>query len=213
MQRDIPFARIALQKEPDAINLWIGNTRSVTALHRDNYENVYVQVAGRKRFVLLPPLCQPCVAERDLPPAHYTRRRRCRGATTAGRNPDDDENDDDDDDDKDLVLVMEDDEGGAAAAAAVPFATWDPDDPDARATPYSALARPMRVTLDPGDMLYLPAMWYVWHIPTVGLWDDGLTPSSLGGENKKQVPQSITNMLGGGHMRSRQLLVNPSRRT
>lgn len=150
VQKDIPFARIALRREPDAINLWIGNARSVTALHRDNYENVYVQVTGRKSFVLLPPLCQPCVNEHDLPPAHYERRRRRR---RRGEGPPDD---DDDNEDDDLVLVM-DDEG---AAPAVPFATWDPDHPAANATPYSPLASPVRVVLDPGDMLYLPAMWY-----------------------------------------------------
>jgi jumonji domain-containing protein 7 len=42
----------------------------------------------------------------------------------------------------------------------VPFATWDPDVPEANATPYSQLADPMEVILEPGDMLYLPAMWY-----------------------------------------------------
>lgn len=41
----------------------------------------------------------------------------------------------------------------------VPFATWDPDQRDENATPYSKLPEPMRVTLDKGDMLYLPAMW------------------------------------------------------
>jgi len=42
----------------------------------------------------------------------------------------------------------------------VPFATWDPDVPDQNATPYSRLSQPLRVTLEEGDMLYLPALWY-----------------------------------------------------
>lgn len=138
----IPFARIALQKDPDAINLWVGNARSVTALHRDNYENVYVQIRGRKHFVLLPALCQPCVNEQDLSPTHYARPP---GGGADG-----------------LVLVREDGaerEENGGANGRVPFATWDPDRPQVRATKYSHLARPVRVTLDPGDMLYLPAMW------------------------------------------------------
>jgi len=134
VQQDIPFARIALQREPEAINLWIGNSRSVTALHKDNYENVYVQVAGRKHFVLLPPHCQPCVNEQELRPAHYVRA-----------------------DGQKLKLEVEDGEGDEP----VPFAIWDPDAPAERATSYSRFAEPMRVTLEPGDMLYLPAMWYV----------------------------------------------------
>lgn len=91
---------------------------------------MYVQVLGRKHFVLLPSLCQPCVAERSLRPASYARR-------GSG-----------------LVLEPEDGED-------VPFATWDPDESQVRPTEYSALAKPVTVTLDPGDMLYLPAMWWV----------------------------------------------------
>ena len=69
--KDIPWARIALGQDPDAINLWIGNSRSVTALHKDNYENIYCQVIGSKHFVLIPPLEVACVNERQLPSATY----------------------------------------------------------------------------------------------------------------------------------------------
>ncbi|KAG7419017.1 JmjC domain-containing protein 7 [Fusarium oxysporum f. sp. rapae] len=131
VQKDIPFARIALDKSPDAVNLWIGNSRSVTAMHKDNYENIYVQILGRKHFVLLPSLCHPCVNEQPLRPATYTR----------GENG------------MELRMDPTNDE-------AVPFAIWDPDKPEQNATKFSHLARPLRVTLNPGDMLYLPAMWY-----------------------------------------------------
>jgi peptidyl-lysine (3S)-dioxygenase / protease len=110
-------------------------------MHKDNYENIYVQVTGRKHFVLLPPVCHPCVNEQELRPATYSR---ASGA---------------------LELALDDEgengPGGVAGGQgeAVPFATWDPDEPDVNATGYSTLARPMRVTLLPGDMLYLPAMW------------------------------------------------------
>ncbi|KAI1817176.1 phospholipase A2 [Poronia punctata] len=141
VEKSIPFARIALERDPDAINLWIGNSRSVTALHRDNYENVYVQIAGRKHFVLLPPLFQPCVNEQDLQPATYIRNQE-EGASEDG-----------------LTLRMDDAVDGEEVPT-VPFATWDPDSPNVRATAYSHLAEPVRVSLGPGDMLYLPAMWY-----------------------------------------------------
>ena len=135
VQRDVPFARIALEREPEAINMWIGNSRSVTAMHKDNYENIYVQVLGQKHFVLLPSLCHPCVNEQRLRPAGYVRKPDGSGGSEGG-----------------LSLVMEDGDS-------VPFATWDPDEPGKNDTTYSHLAQPMRVTLNPGDMLYLPAMW------------------------------------------------------
>jgi peptidyl-lysine (3S)-dioxygenase / protease len=140
VEKSIAFARIALEREPDAINMWIGNSRSVTALHRDNYENIYVQIAGRKHFVLLSPLFQPCVNEQDLQPATYTRDQRNGGPAVKGR--------------EHLWLRMDDN-----ATPKVPFATWDPDTPKRCTTPYSNLAKPIRVSLEPGDMLYLPAMW------------------------------------------------------
>ena len=134
MPKDIPFARIALQKEADAINLWIGNDRSVTALHKDNYENIYIQVRGQKHFVLLPPVEMPCVNEQPLPAARYEP---FEGGGDEG-------------------LVIKENDGEKA----VPVATWDPDMPEDRTTEYSHLSKPLRLTLNEGDMLYLPAMWY-----------------------------------------------------
>ena len=40
------------------------------------------------------------------------------------------------------------------------MATWDPDKLGQRTSKYSNLSRPLRVTLDSGDMLYLPSTWY-----------------------------------------------------
>ncbi|KAF1836303.1 Clavaminate synthase-like protein [Decorospora gaudefroyi] len=143
--RSIPFARIALEKDPDAINFWLGNSHSCTALHKDHYENIYVQILGRKHFVLLPPLEAPCVNEKAVLAATYRPRSNLKPPTAAaagglakG----------------DLVVAVDE------PVAYVPFATWDPDLPDENTTLYSGLSRPLRVTLEEGDMLYLPALWY-----------------------------------------------------
>lgn len=42
----------------------------------------------------------------------------------------------------------------------IPFATWDPDE-EGEGEGYQRFAIPMRVTLEKGDMLYLPALWFV----------------------------------------------------
>ncbi|KAL2048094.1 hypothetical protein N7G274_000005 [Stereocaulon virgatum] len=72
LEPDIQFASIALQRKPDAINLWIGNSHSTTALYRDNYENIYCQILGSKDFVLLPPVETACVNEQFLSSATYS---------------------------------------------------------------------------------------------------------------------------------------------
>ena len=154
----IPWARIALEKDPDAINFWLGNAASTTALHKDNYENVYVQVLGRKHFVLLPPVEAPCVNEKAVLAATYA---------YAGPHTDIDILKK-----EDLVVQIDESEEGEHQGTYVPFATWDPDQPNAHATPYSRDSRPLRVSLDEGDMLYLPALWY--HKVSQSCNDEGL---------------------------------------
>lgn len=141
--KSIPFARIALDQDPDAINFWLGNSHSVTALHKDNYENIYVQILGQKHFVLLPPVEAACVNERSVLAATYRPRAQV-----------DTKLEEDGDAQSDLIIAVD------APVEYVPFATWDPDVPNQNATPYSPYSRPLRVTLEEGDMLYLPALWY-----------------------------------------------------
>ncbi|QSZ37180.1 hypothetical protein DSL72_009274 [Monilinia vaccinii-corymbosi] len=145
VEKDISFARIALQQDPDAINLWIGNSHSLTSLHKDPYQNIYVQILGQKHFTLLPPLFHPCINEVPLPSTSYV------------RSPSDPS-----------TLTIQPD----TPPASLPIATWDPDLPTVNPTPYSHLAQPMRVTLEPGDMLYLPALWY--HKVAQSCGEDGI---------------------------------------
>ncbi|KAI5251918.1 Clavaminate synthase-like protein [Aureobasidium subglaciale] len=136
---DIPFARIALRKKPEAVNFWLGNSLSTTSLHKDNYENLYVQVRGQKHFVIMPPVAAAAVNEQNIP-----------GTTYISTNEDEKAELKIDD----LEHVLDEPE------LIVPVPTWDPDFPDIRPTTYSKLVTPMRVTLNEGDMMYLPAMWY-----------------------------------------------------
>jgi peptidyl-lysine (3S)-dioxygenase / protease len=156
VEADIAWARVALEQEPDAINLWIGNSRSVTALHRDNYENVYCQITGSKHFVLLPPIAMPCVNERMLKPATYIVRCVCALRDFSNVFEQRKMNQDHQsgvDSSEGLIIAPDTD------AEPVPSAVWDPDKPTENSTPFSKLTKPMHVDLDPGDMLYLPALW------------------------------------------------------
>ena len=53
--KEIGFVSKALNKKPDAINLWIGGSKSISSLHRDPYENIYSVIKGKKIFKLFPP--------------------------------------------------------------------------------------------------------------------------------------------------------------
>ncbi|KAF8914631.1 cupin-like domain-containing protein [Mucidula mucida] len=71
---EISWCSEAFDRHPDAVNLWIGNSRSVTSIHSvtDPYENIYTVVRGAKYFTLLPPTQGWCL--RALyPHAQYVR--------------------------------------------------------------------------------------------------------------------------------------------
>jgi len=50
----------------EAVNLWVGDGRSVTSTHQDPYENLYCVLRGTKRFTLLPPCDAPFVNEQPF---------------------------------------------------------------------------------------------------------------------------------------------------
>lgn len=67
----IPWVTEALGRNPDAVNLWIGNSKSITSIHSDPYENIYTVIRGSKHFTLLPPCEGWCLQERMYPHAVY----------------------------------------------------------------------------------------------------------------------------------------------
>ena len=69
---NLPFGQQVFGKEPDAINLWIGDSRAVSSMHRDTtYENLYCVIRGTKVFHLLPPCCAPFLGEKPRVNAQY----------------------------------------------------------------------------------------------------------------------------------------------
>jgi len=49
---------------------------------------------------------------------------------------------------------------GIGPVVMTPWIAVDPDNPDLERHPLFALASPVEVVLDPGDILFLPACWY-----------------------------------------------------
>jgi len=48
-------AFLALNPYQSSVNLWLGQPGATTPCHYDSYNNFYAQLAGRKRFILIPP--------------------------------------------------------------------------------------------------------------------------------------------------------------
>jgi jumonji domain-containing protein 7 len=59
----------------DALNIWLGDERSVSSCHQDVYDNMYAVLHGEKVFHLMPPQIHPGVflGERSFRPARYAR--------------------------------------------------------------------------------------------------------------------------------------------
>ncbi|KAJ1976704.1 hypothetical protein H4R35_002586 [Dimargaris xerosporica] len=138
---EIPFASEALEKAPDAVNFWMGDATSVTSLHKDPYENIYVVVAGSKTFTLIPPTENCCLYEQHYTSAAYVLHR------SVGRDGSPQEK-----------WSVE------ASDNRIPWIPVDPCDTSdashARFPQFHATACPLSVTVNKGDMFYLPALWY-----------------------------------------------------
>ncbi|GAB7363992.1 hypothetical protein MBLNU230_g4552t1 [Neophaeotheca triangularis] len=152
----VDFATEALAQPPDAINFWLGNRHSTTALHKDNYENIYVQIRGTKTFTLLPPIAQACVNEAQVRTGRYVP-----SVPTTNTNTN-------------TTLSIQ----PSTPTSTIPQTPlWDPTFPTSNPTPYTPLAS--AVTLNPtlreGDLLYLPALWYHHVTQTEG--DEGFSCS------------------------------------
>ncbi len=130
-ERHIPWATEAFGKQPDAVNFWMGDSRAITSMHKDPYENLYCVIDGAKTFALIPPTDQPFVPYEDYPAAVYKE-------TTEGH----------------FEIINDPDTGS------VPWIAVDPLDPDLEKYPQFTKARPLTVTVKAGEMLYLPSLWF-----------------------------------------------------
>ncbi|KIW88465.1 uncharacterized protein Z519_11034 [Cladophialophora bantiana CBS 173.52] len=159
-----PFSAAVLGA-PEAVNLWIGNASSVTSTHRDPYENLYLVVKGRKRFVLFSPVEEVCLH------AQRVRTGRWRWVFV-----DDDDgekgkfevvmDDDDDDDDDD----GNDDNDNDNRIPWIPIDPLRPPPATSQKFPYYRHARPLSVTVSEGEILYLPAGWFHHVSQECGFW-------------------------------------------
>ena len=128
----IALANEALGTKLEAVNIWIGDERSVSSVHKDPFENFYCVVRGAKKIVLLPPTDAPYLGEKRFRQSTYHQ--------SEGTGP---------------FEIRLDDGGGW-----VPWCEVDPLFPDLQKHPEFVNASPVAVDLDAGDSIYIPSLWY-----------------------------------------------------
>jgi tetratricopeptide (TPR) repeat protein len=114
-------------------NLWAGSKPTTSPLHYDDYENMLCQIRGRKEIILFPP--------EDLTKLYYQGRPK---GKLAYEYPSHFIRDPDSVDKRGFVF-------GSGVNV---------DRPDLERHPLYTDAQPVRVVLEPGDVLYLPAYWH-----------------------------------------------------
>jgi jumonji domain-containing protein 7 len=122
---------------PDAINFWAGDSRAVSSMHKDHYENLYCVVKGTKIFTLLPPTDLPWLNQQWFREANFELQPTEEQDSSALPHK--------------LVPVLQEPEN------AIP---WIPIDPDSPAGAYAPNISPLHVEVHEGEMLYLPALVY-----------------------------------------------------
>lgn len=149
---NFPFAEPVLS-DPEAINIWIGDHRSITSTHRDPYENLYLVLKGTKTFTLYPP-----VDEITLPTKLVRTGKYVFDPTT-----------------ETFSTMLDEPNEPTDAPPRIPWITADPLIPPHEIStrfPLYAAASPRVVKVHEGEILYLPSGWYHHVQQECGIWDE-----------------------------------------
>eukprot|EP00804_Cyclotella_cryptica_P020189 CCRYP_010907-RA/>CCRYP_010907-RA protein AED:0.05 eAED:-0.03 QI:0/0/0/1/1/1/2/0/452 len=140
---------------PDAVNLWIGNERSVSSTHKDHYENLFYVCSGQKEFILNPPADILFLHEGEFPcgsfhPCHVEKRGESSMTSWA------------------VVPEYESDTNLDNTTEGMPTkARWiEPDikrylneENGMENFPLLSKSHPIKVLVSQGEMLYIPSLW------------------------------------------------------
>ncbi|TIB06402.1 hypothetical protein E3P96_00466 [Wallemia ichthyophaga] len=134
--RDVPASIAQMEdimgSKPDAVNVWMGGPESVTSLHHDPYENIYVVVRGTKTFNLFPPTEEYCLGFEKYRRGKYIR-------DASGK----------------LIVEAQDEH-----VPWTPIDPCLSKEENIARVPQYKHSRCMTVTVNEGDALYLPSGWF-----------------------------------------------------
>lgn len=122
---------------PDAMNLWVGNHRAVSSMHKDHYENLFLVLAGEKVFTLCPPSDVPFLYERPFPCGTF-----CKNEESW------------------FVQMKQDTECDTTAQWIAADVTRRDEPSCQHKFPLLRHAHPVTIHVKTNEMLYLPSLWF-----------------------------------------------------
>lgn len=159
----ISWASEAFGMNPDAVNFWMGNSDAITSMHKDHYENLYAVIKGRKSFILHPPTDIASIPYETFKLARYKE-------DSGGEFQIFDVYKEGDSLREDLGdnFLPEESEAEAMEPKSyddrenelVSWISVDPLRPDLEKYPQYANCQPYVAEVYPGDLLYLPSLWF-----------------------------------------------------
>eukprot|EP00597_Dinobryon_sp_UTEXLB2267_P001478 CAMPEP_0170069556 /NCGR_PEP_ID=MMETSP0019_2-20121128/8184_1 /TAXON_ID=98059 /ORGANISM="Dinobryon sp., Strain UTEXLB2267" /LENGTH=266 /DNA_ID=CAMNT_0010277625 /DNA_START=260 /DNA_END=1060 /DNA_ORIENTATION=+ len=145
---------------PEAVNLWIGDNRSVSSIHKDHYENMYAVIQGEKWFTLFPPTDFVHFPEETYPTGRYE-------LTEEGNNKLDmldHSNISICNESSKKTTISKCDFSVTSSNCPQSHLSWLPFDPEESQSyikyPQLHSTNPIRCKVRAGEVLYIPAMWY-----------------------------------------------------
>lgn len=144
---------------PDAVNLWMGDERAVSAMHKDHYENLFYVLSGEKVFGLCPPSDAPFLYEREVLSGRFRTFRGRKDDDESSKRPEwavtldrvEDEND---------QISSEQEYSKVHWIATDLFGEHSDRQHHNQKFPLSKYAHPMTVHVRAGELLYLPSLWF-----------------------------------------------------
>lgn len=137
VEPDIIWASKAFNKQPDAVNFWMGDHRAVTSTHKDPYENIYCVIDGFKDFILIPPTDFAYLPYKEFQCANYT------NVSSSS-----------------FEIHRQESELCVGNNRTISWIDIDPLKPDLLQHPEFSKAHLYNVRVNKGDCLYLPALWF-----------------------------------------------------
>lgn len=150
---------------PDAVNLWMGDERAVSAMHKDHYENLFYVLSGEKVFGLCPPSDAPFLYEREVISGRFRATDTHKSLSSHGHEKESDQN-------KrwSVVLDLHEDDENTNKYSKVHWIATDLFGKDvvsgndqsnsSEEFPLSRYAHPITVRVKAGELLYLPSLWF-----------------------------------------------------